>query len=541
MKPIKFPFKNTAVLTLLIISFVACDKDYATLDSDISGNNNFGTDSEKHDVIAFTKKLQPVQTNNLPVNMLGVYKDPLYGLSTASFVSQLSPRTMSPVFGTIISLDSVVLTVPYFSRATGVDDDGNTTYKLDSIFGNGPVKLSIYENNFFLRSFDPSSTFDDTQKYYSDKSMSSTSSISDALLEGRLLHEIESFVPSADQIVLEDEEDNVTERLAPALRIKFNLDDNFWSEKILDKEGAPELSNINNFQNYFRGLYFKAESIDSNGSMMLLNFAATTANVTLYYQVESVSETNTNPVKSTYVMTFSGNKVNFLSNDFNFPVVDGDAVNGDEKLYVKAGEGSVALINLFGGTDLDDNPEQNTFEAFKNDFVLTDENGKFVKAKRLVNEANLVFFVDQELTQGQEPERIYLFDAKNNIYLADFVYDGANVISPVNSRAYHLGRLQRENGETSGQGVKYKIRITEHINNLLLRDSTNVTLGLAVTGNINLEESYLQQRILNPDAAISKIPVSSIISPRGTVLYGNNTANESKKLYLELFYSEPNN
>ena len=40
-----------------------------------------------------------------------------------------------------------------------------------------------------------------------------------------------------------------------------------------------------------------------------------------------------------------------------------------------------------------------------------------------------------------------------------------------------------------------------------------------------------------------KLPVSSILSPQGTVLFGNNTSatNENKKLYLEIFYTEPNN
>src|SRR5690606_14250638 len=116
-----------------------------------------------------------------------------------------------------------------------------------------------------------------------------------------------------------------------------------------------------------------------------------------------------------------------------------------------------------------------------------------------------------------------------------------NSTTPLNSKGNHLGRLVREDNEPNGQGIKYKIRITEHINNLLLRDSTNVKLGLVVSGNVNLEETSLQRNILTTDETINKVPVSSIISPRGTVLYGNNTTDESKKLYLEIFYSEPNN
>ena len=283
--------------------------------------------------------------------------------------------------------------------------------------------------------------------------------------------------------------------------------------------------------------------------MMLLNFGATTANVTLYYSKAPISETSDERINSTYVMNFSGNRVNFLSNEFTTPLTDGDAINGDEKLYLKGGEGSMALIDLFGGANLDDDSNNdNLFELFKKDFLETTENGDFkrdsngnVIAKRLVNEANIVFFVDQELTNGQEPDRIYLFDTKNNTVLLDFVFDASNTAFPLNSKTVHLGRLIREDNDPEGQGIRYKIRITEHINNLLLRDSTNVKLGLAVTGNINLEESFLQRNILTTDESINKVPISSIISPRGTVLFGNNTADESKKLYLEIFYSEPNN
>jgi hypothetical protein len=118
----------------------------------------------------------------------------------------------------------------------------------------------------------------------------------------------------------------------------------------------------------------------------------------------------------------------------------------------------------------------------------------------------------------------------------------ANTTNPENSKTNHLGVLQHEGNTSSGDGVKYKIKITEHINNLLLRDSTNVKLGLAVSGNINLENSTPQYDVLTTDDDIvKKVPVSSILTPKGTVLYGNNTTNQQKKLYLEIYYTEPNN
>src|SRR5690606_18006889 len=116
MKHIKFPFRNIAIVILLVSSFIACDKDFENLEADIVGDPNFGTASEKYDVTAYSKKLEPVQSNNLPIQLLGVYKDPVYGLSTGNVVTQLTPTIFGQGFGDDIILESVVLTIPYFSR-----------------------------------------------------------------------------------------------------------------------------------------------------------------------------------------------------------------------------------------------------------------------------------------------------------------------------------------------------------------------------------------------------------------------------------------
>lgn len=541
MKNIKFALKNIAILALLISSFIACDKDFATVGSDIIGQNNFDSEAEKYEVIAYTNPLGPVQTNNLPLNYLGAYNDPLYGLTFASFVTQVSSSIIAPDFGTNVVLDSVILTVPYFSRRTEINAEGTSLYQLDSIFGSGQVQLEIFENKYFLSDFDPNSQFDTPLRYFSNMTTSS-SAINPALLEGTPVYSNTNFAPSNKEIELWGPEGEVKERLAPALRLK--LDNEFWQTKIIDKEAEEEnvleLSNANQFANYFRGLYFKATPISNDGSLILLNFGNSGANITLYYTKDPFTE-GTERVQSTYVINFTGNRVNFLNNQYNFSIPEGNPITGDEKLYLKGGEGSIAVVDIFnGGTHGDGySPE---FTSFKNDFVETDTDGKFVKAKRLVNEANLVFHVDQSLVLGNEPNRIYLYDLKNGTPLFDYFVDVVNSVNSANSIVGHLGPLQREGNLPTGDGIKYKIRITEHINNLLLKDSTNVKLGLAVSANVNLENTAPQYKVLTTDDAIVKrVPLSSILTPRGTVLFGNNTTDEQKKLYLEIYYTEPNN
>ena len=549
MKNKNYALKNLFSLVLLMSIFVACDKDFVSLGSDISGGNNFGVSDDEYDVIAYNKNLGPIQTNGLPSNLLGFYKDQVYGNTTASLVSQLSPTDLDPKFPEKIRLDSVVLTIPYFSKSKGIENEV-TSYKLDSIYGSGPINFRLYENNYFLRSFDPNAEFDTPQKYYSDRSLSPSNKIPLASLQGTLIKAIDSFQPSNKEIKLKKGEEVV--RLAPAIRVK--MDTVFWKEKIILKglEGGSELSNANNFQNYFRGIYFEAEAINTNGTLMLLDFRSPNANIIIYYSSPATT-TDGERVSGNYKMNFSNynsksgidsnTKINFFDNDFTLPIPDGNPTTGDEKLYLKGGQGSMAVINLFGGTDIDGNEDiPNLFEEFKNNFVETDENGKFIKAKRLINEANLVFYVDQTLTQGQEPDRIYIYDTKNNIPLIDYSFDNIDAVSPNDSKINHLGKLQRESADETSKGIKYKIKITEHIKNLLLKDSTNVTLGLTVSTNVNIEGALAQNSIQSSDNnAVKTLPISTILSPKGTVLYGNMANGQNKKVYLEIFYTEPNN
>lgn len=548
MKKIKLALKPLGILSLLAIAFTACENDFSNLNSDLVNRDNaahFNAETIEYPIIAYSKILDPVQTNNLPANLFGVYDDPVYGRTTASFISQLTPSTYDPSFGENVVIDSVVITIPYYSSAVGYDEDGETLYELDSVFGSGSFNFKIYESNYFLRSFNPEADFDTSEQYFSNGTNSNGEVISNSLIEGELIYETESpFQPSEAQIVLMEENEEgemeVSNRLTPALRLVFDesSDLDFWQEKIIDMEGQTELSNQNNFTNYFRGLYFKAEP-ENEGVMALLNLTSTNANINIYYTQDSSYEEDER-IQNTYTLSFSPNRVNLFENNFNITLQDGDDTNGDANLYLKGGEGSMAIINLFEGEDLDDAPGDNAFEEFKRNFAELDEDGKFVKSKRLINEANLIFYVNQDIVNGQEPERIYLYDLKNNTPLIDFYYD-ASSSDPLYTRSNHLGKLEREGNESSGEGVKYKFKITEHIKNLIENDSTNVKLGLVVADNINIEGELSQYSLQTEDEEFNKIPRSTIISPKGTVLHGNASPDDNKRVYLQIYYTEPNN
>ena len=108
----------------------------------------------------------------------------------------------------------------------------------------------------------------------------------------------------------------------------------------------------------------------------------------------------------------------------------------------------------------------------------------------------------------------------------------------MNAKIDHLKPLVREGDDPDGAGIKYTIEITEHINNIFLRDSTNSKLGLMVTSNVNTID---QLDVSEEDGVLERVISGAVLSPRGTVLFGNNTTNEDVKVELEIFYTEPEN
>lgn len=567
MKLKKTALRNIAILLAFTICFIACEDEFTTIDSDIVNDNiatNFDTSSEIYEVISFTDVLEPIQTSGLGLYQLGVFDDPNYGRTVSSILAQVNSGLVNPTFGAVgnadpIFLDSVVLTLPLFNTAVGLNEDGGVEYELDSVISSSgsieDIKLSMFENTYFLRSFDPNEGFDNRQPFFSNRSASANEIISISELEAVPIAVIDQLTFSNEEIVLTDNDEtepSITERLSPRIRQVWrgsNLDDadviSYWQDKILDQETQSVLSNSNNFNDYFRGIYFKTESISDNGSLALLNLLEQEANITLYYSFES-SQTEGEIEQSTYTLTFGSNIVNFFDNDFTgglLPQQDGDDVNGDENLFLKGGQGGLASIKLFNGDVADDdNTTDNAFEAWRKEFVNVDENEEFVSAKRLVNEANLVFYVNQDLLDPstQEPNRLYLYNKINNIPLIDYAQDIQNNTLPEISIPNHLGILERD--ETTNDGIRYKMRITSHINNMLLNNAGNVELGLAVSGNVNLEGSISQFLVQNTSSETETLPASSVITPRGTILHGNAATgqNADKRVVLEIFFTEPN-
>ncbi len=408
------------------------------------------------------------------------------------------------------------MTIPYFSKETEVSTAEDLQYELDSIYGDGSFKLSVYETSYFLNDLDPAANFEQRQKYYSDQQGEVEENI-----VGEAVYQDDNFIPSAGTYTtygVNDKGENDTLVNPPAFRIKLPLE--YFQQKIIDKEGDDVLLNNNNFKNYFRSLLLKAEPNGSEGSQILFSLSDPKAKISLYYTHETEEEvdgeTSTVRIKDSFDLTLSGaNHFNTYTGAFKESVlqtINAQAESGSENLYLKGQEGSIAIIELF--------PDEAVLEELRAN-------------NWLINEANLIFYVNQDLMNGAtEPERLFLYNIDNNIILADYNADlGVIEGNPLNSKLTFAPRLER--GEDD-KGVFYKIRITEHLKYVLNQDSDNVRLGLAVTGNINNTNLSAVKGLEN----LNRAPASTLLTPHGTVLYGDESSNEDKRLKLRIYYTD---
>lgn len=540
----KTSFIKKALLAVMAVFLYSCDKDFNAIGDGLIGDDHFGLEAEKYDVVAFNQEVTPIQSNTMTPNALGILDNPLFASTTANFVTQVGLSSYPIKVGDSPVIQSVVLEIPYFNHATATDNEGNTTYVLDSIYGdkNGKIKLSVYESGIQMRSSYLNGGTQLPQFYYTDQNSEFESKkVGSRLNDGDVLQNDEFFF-DAKEIVIKTTDPTTkvetTTRKAPQMTLQLNKQ--FFQDRILNAD-ASKLAAEDVFQEYFRGLYFNVEKSGSNpSSLALMDFSKGV--ITIKYKAKTSSTTDDPEatedkeillnLKGTFTTT-----ANFLQDTKNADYQSAITTNvnktdGDERLYLKGGVGSLAVIKLFNPTDV--------LSYDSNGAVVNGANGVSDQLDEIrsnvaiknwkVNEANLVFYIDADKMAGtQEPNRVYLYNLTDNTILADYSTDAVSAYGGVISKG------------TDKRGKSYKIRITSHIRNLV-KDATvkNVDLGLVVS----LSPTTVAFNALKEKNAITPVvPRTSLLNPLGTIIYGGKVSTstpEDKRLKLEVYYTKPN-
>ncbi len=531
-------FFKSVLAFVAVLSLVSCDKDFNEIGSGIVGDDHFGMET-KFDVPvkATTVGTGPVESRNLPVNPLGVYKNTVFGTTTASFATQVQLKSTNPIINPELNpeVTEVYLSVPYFARHTETQENGVRVYELDSVYGGGKFNLQVYRSGYYMRDIAYDGETQEAQLFYTDEGP-----VFEAMKVGQPLNNragatyenTEFFFNASEQEIIEFDEDgeqNIT-KIPPGMRLK--LDNEAFQQAIIEAPAAM-LNNNTVFKNYFRGLYFKADEIPGNsGALAMLDFKK--GSVSIKYEHDQMVEGVMTRVSKTYVLEMTGNTVSLLENnnssDYNTAL---SQTTGDNpRLWIKGGEGSVATIDLFGTEDLDGNHMPDVLDQIRSE-------------EWLINEANLTFYIDKDrmaeqasnVTPTAEPQRVYLYDVTNRRPIYDYSIDGTSSGDPKRRKSIYNGMIERENVE-GGKGIRYKVRITNYINMLVKNaDSTNLKLGLSVTEDIS---TVTMVQLKNPNATLRNvIPTASVMSPLGTVLHGTTSEEAGKRLRLEIYYTKP--
>ncbi|WP_026727482.1 DUF4270 domain-containing protein [Flavobacterium denitrificans] len=530
-------FIKKILIAATVVFLYSCDRDFNAIGDELIGDNHFDLTPEKYDVLAYNQEITPIQSNGLAINALGIYDNPVLGTTIGNFVTQVSLSEYAPIIGEGAVIDSVYLSVPYFSHVKSTDAAGKRTYELDSIYGPaaGKFDLSVYESKVLMRS----SFFDNgtqlPQLYYTSQN--------DVDFDGNIGVKLNNSSNKAQNTEFYFDNAEVANKAVDAAgkvtytkvkpEMRLMLDSKFFKEKILEAP-AEKLASAALFQDWFRGLHFKVQrSTAGNANMALIDFAKE-GKIVIKYKAKTAITTDpeaTTEDKSIEI-NLTGATASLLQDAKSSAYANAisesniNRTEGDESLYIKGGQGSVAVIELNG---------------------FASKLAEIRTKNWLVNEANLVFYIDSDKMavkdgngfQADEPKRVYLYDLTNNVPLVDYS-DGTtgSLANDPKATKFVFGGLINIDATTK-RGNYYKIRITNHIRNLI-KDATaeNVKLGLVVTEDIGVITS---NKLKLKNSVISEAPRGSVMGPLGTILYGGKSSvADNKRLKLEIYYTKPN-
>lgn len=533
----------------------SCDKDFSEIGSDIIGDNDLNIETYVvEDIVSYTQPYGTLDTKNLISMPFGSLDNNEFGRVNSGFVAQLlSSSTTFDAINSSVIVDSAYVYIPYYSTYDKVEDEV-TYYTLDNVTGDGSFNLEVYENKYFLGDVNPGTG--QTLNYYSN-----ISPLFDANKGAEMLNDASNYSQSREVgftkrniIVYKKDKNgnNIIDETTQKAKVEETLSPGLWLDlktptfqRMLTDIVASKstFKDPSNFKNYFRGLYFKASENNSKGALGLIDISK--AKLVIKYKQE-VDDTNTDgeKIKKTVYGSISlpftniGNtstygkyttvSLNSKGTGQAIPSENlGDKVNGDERLYVKGGEGSVAVIDMLSSND---------FAELK----------KLREMGVLINDAILTVHVDKDaMDSNQIPQRLYLYNYDNGLPLSDLLND--NSANAQYSKLSFGGIYQAANAEAGIQGNTYRFRIVEYIR-ALVKNSTNKSPKLAIAATNNYNDGMLstisggvmnklEVSIPNNFDEVKSIPTTTAMFPLGTVLHGTKSTGK-EKMTLQIFYTK---
>ena len=422
------------------------------------------------------------------------------------------------------------------SDNSGYDSEDNL-YEIDSLYGdiNSNFNIKVHELTYYLNDLDANNNFETQKIYYSNQDFYDEGYFGEELSNTNVKLNLEEQVfnyltddPLTEDI---DERDKVELRLSPRIRIPLNND--FFQRKIIEMEGNSVLESSSSFKlDGIRGLIIQTENFSSD-LYMLLNFNS--AQIRIEYEFDSYNNNGTENdadddeierLSSSISIPFGGIRINTIKNSFFNVEIEKRIKESNEgkhtdRLFIKSGKYH-GLIRLFSKKSSSENTYLN---ELRNKNII-------------INEASIAFYIDDNFDGSHNlvAQRLYLYDILSGQPLNDLSIDGSTDVSVTNGDKKIFGGILEY--DSANKPYRYKFNITNHISNVIRKDSTNFDLGLVVSSNIN---DVFQKRALVGENEFLNYPRSSILNPLGAILVGSNLSEEEskdKKVQLEIIYTE---
>jgi hypothetical protein len=425
------------------------------------------------------------------------------------------------------------------------DDDDNSgydsqrrVYEIDSIYGNrnASFDLKVYELTYYLHQLDVENNFEYNAEYFSDQDFYANG------FSGQVLHDDNINLNLEEVPILYYQDDPETTVIetgqveyyeSPRIRVPLNVE--FFQRRLMNFEGLDQLKNADNFNHHLRGLIVKADNF-SDDLYMLLDIS--NAQVVLeynynFYNSKGTATTDDDVIerrKKSNSMPLGGVYVNHYSyqdpNEEVQQVISSSSEGTPSNRIFLQGPRLTSKIKLFA----------------ENEFDLPNVIYELASQDVIINEANLVLNIDKsahDLSHELLPNRLYLYSYNNGATLEDYNKDFTidYNLGSVNANKYVFGGMLEY--DSNNKPDRYKFNITNHVNNIINKDSLNIDLGLVV--NSNIEDITLRRAFTNPQNNKTLIPTSVIVSPYSVVLYGshpNDSISFYKRLSLEILYTK---
>lgn len=281
----------------LAITFISCQKDFGDLGSKVQPESDKIIINYTDTTIckAYTLTDDSVIISNQSVNLLGSYFDPIFGTSTASFLTQVSlQNTAFPDYDTF---DSVYLVLHLYY---------NSVYRhTDSLEGVVDQYINIYELNEII----PGDT---------------------NLLDNINPEEFYDESVSLGRYKLEPDSLNY---------FSFRLPDEL-ANRLISADSADLVDN-DAFVQFFKGFYIQSEPVSEGGVIYNIHSESVLSELTLYY---------TDTISKTYNFAIDqvANKVNIFNHDYsNIPGINDENIEYS-KAYIQSMSGLKVKIKIPG-------------------------------------------------------------------------------------------------------------------------------------------------------------------------------------------------